>query len=56
MYDNRLRRKVFPIGKYSYALTVPKDLLKLLGWQPGEALEVVPDLGKKRIIVKRYKF
>jgi len=56
MYNPKITRKIFPTGKYSYALTLPKDLIKLLGWQSGELLEVIPDLGKKRVVIRRFKF
>lgn len=52
----KITRKLFGTGKYSYALTLPKDLIKFLGWQSGEILEIVPDVGKKRIVIKRFKF
>lgn len=56
MYNPKITRKIFPIGKYSYALTLPKDLIKLLGWQSGELLEVVPDLRNKRVVIKKFRF
>ena len=56
MYSPRLTRKVFQTGKYSYALTLPKDLIRMLGWQGGQLLEVLPDLGKKKLVIKMYKF
>lgn len=56
MYSPKLTRKIFPTGKYSYALTLPKDLIRMLGWQGGQILEILPDVGKKRIVIKTYKF
>jgi hypothetical protein len=56
MYSPKLTRKIFQTGKYSYALTLPKDLIRMLGWQNGQLLEIMPDLGKKKLVVKIYKF
>ena len=56
MYTPKITRKIFATGKYSYALTLPKELIKLLGWQSGEILEVIPDVRKKRVVIKRFRF
>ena len=42
-------RKLSKVGKYSYAATIPKDLIKKLGWRERQKL-VVKLSGKKLII------
>ena len=43
-------------GKYgqaiSYTITLPKDFVEALGWQPGERLQVVLDTEKREIRVR----
>jgi len=56
MFQNKMTRKIFQTGKYSYIISVPKDLIKFLGWQRGELVEVDLDKSKKRLIVQKYKF
>ncbi|BES82792.1 AbrB/MazE/SpoVT family DNA-binding domain-containing protein [Pyrodictium abyssi] len=36
----RLRAKRTKPGYHSYEITLPKDLVELLGWQPGDRLVV----------------
>ncbi|MDP2685033.1 MAG: AbrB/MazE/SpoVT family DNA-binding domain-containing protein [bacterium] len=52
----KIRRKLFQTGKYSYVVTIPKDLVKELGWQKGDMLEVDFNKTKKQVIVKKFKF
>jgi antitoxin component of MazEF toxin-antitoxin module len=33
-------RKLSKVGKYSYAVTIPKDLIKKLGWKERQKLVV----------------
>lgn len=52
----RITRKIFQTGKYSYVITIPKDLIKHLGWQRGDIVEIDLDAARKRLVVKRFKF
>ena len=54
--NTRIMRKLFQTGKYSYVVTLPKDLIKMLGWGRGELLEVDFNKTNKSIIFKKYKF
>lgn len=56
MFPNKITRKLFQTGKYSYVITLPKDLIRHLGWQRGDTVEVDFDKSKSRIIVKKFKF
>ena len=51
----RLRAKQTKPGYYSYEVTLPKDLVELLGWRPGDKLlvELVEDEDGKRLCLKR---
>lgn len=46
-------RKVTKVGKYSYAITVPKDLIKKLGWR--ERQKVVVELSGKGLRIKDWE-
>ena len=52
----KITRKLFQTGKYSYVITVPKDLIRHLGWQRGDSVEIDLDQAKKRLIIKKFKF
>jgi len=52
----RIKRKLFQTGKYSYVVTMPKDLIKELGWQKGDTLEIDMNKAKKQVIVKKFRF
>ncbi len=54
--NTRVMRKIFQTGKYSYVITIPKDLIKSLGWQRGELVEIDFNQKKKQINIKKYKF
>ena len=54
--ETRIMRKIFQTGKYSYVITLPKELIKQLGWQRGETVEVDFNKNKKQVIIKKYKF
>lgn len=56
MYSTKITRKIFQTGKYSYIVTIPKDLIRHLGWQRGEVVEVELDAAKKRLCLKKFKF
>lgn len=43
-------RKIYKGGKYSYVLSIPKTLLKLLGWREGQFVEVSKN--RKKIEIK----
>jgi bifunctional DNA-binding transcriptional regulator/antitoxin component of YhaV-PrlF toxin-antitoxin module len=51
----RLRAKQTKPGYYSYEVTLPKDLVELLGWQPGDKLlvELTEKDGKKGLFIYR---
>ena len=44
-------------GKYgqsvSYTITLPKDYVEALGWEPGDRLEVILDTEKGEIRVRK---
>ncbi len=42
-------RKITKVGKYSYAITVPKDMIKKLRWREHQKV-VVKQRGKSLII------
>ncbi len=56
MFAHKLTRKIFQTGKYSYIISVPKELIKHLGWQRGELVEVDLDKTGKRLMVQKFKF
>jgi bifunctional DNA-binding transcriptional regulator/antitoxin component of YhaV-PrlF toxin-antitoxin module len=56
MYTNTITRKIFQTGKYSYIITLPKDIIKHLGWQRGEIVEVKLENSKKQLCIKKFKF
>ena len=56
MFPTKITRKIFQTGKYSYIITVPKEIIRYLGWQRGETVEVDLDQSKKRLIVKKFRF
>jgi len=35
-----MRRKIYKGGKYSYVISIPKTLIKLLGWKEKQYVEV----------------
>ena len=48
----RVTRKLSTSGKYSKALNLPREFLKLLGWRQNQNLSVELDKPKKRLIIK----
>ena len=54
MADQVIRKLSFS-GKYSKALNLPREFLKLLGWRQNQNLSVELDKSKKRLIVKDAK-
>ncbi|MFA5134601.1 MAG: AbrB/MazE/SpoVT family DNA-binding domain-containing protein [Patescibacteria group bacterium] len=56
MFPTKITRKLFQTGKYSYVITLPKDLIRHLGWQRGDTVEVDFDRSKSRMIIKKFKF
>ena len=36
-----------------HAVTIPKEFIELLGWKPGDELELVLDLEKREIRIRR---
>ena len=51
----RVVRKLSTSGKYSKALNLPRQFLKLLGWRQNQNLSIELDKTKKRWIVKDAK-
>jgi hypothetical protein len=51
----RVIRKLSTSGKYSKALNLPREFLKLLGWRQNQNLSVELDQKGKRLIVKDAK-
>ena len=51
----RVVRKLSTSGKYSKALNLPREFLKLLGWRQNQNLSIELDKAKKRLIVKDAK-
>ena len=51
----RVVRKLSTSGKYSKALNLPREFLKLLGWRQNQNLAIELDRSKKRLIVKDAK-
>ena len=54
MADKVIRKLSFS-GKYSKALNLPREFLKLLGWRQNQNLSVELDKPNKRLIVKDAK-
>jgi len=42
-------RKIIGLGKYSAIVSIPRELMKKLGWRKGQKLTVTPK-GKKLIV------
>lgn len=43
-------------GSFVYAVTIPKDLIELLGWEKDDQIVMIPDKEDKDILVlKRFK-
>ncbi len=36
-----------------HAVTIPKEYIELLGWKPGDKLELILDLQKQEIRIRR---
>lgn len=36
-----MKRKIYKGGKYSYVLSLPKEIVKALGWKEGQYVEIV---------------
>ena len=51
----RVTRKLSFSGKYSKALNLPREFLKLLGWRQNQNLSVELDKPNKRLVVKDAK-
>jgi antitoxin component of MazEF toxin-antitoxin module len=51
----KVTRKLSTSGKYSKALNLPREFLKLLGWRQNQNLSVELDKTKKSLIVKDAK-
>ena len=56
MYQQKITRKIFQTGKYSYIISLPKELFRHLGWQRGDVVEVDLDKSRKRLIIKKHRF
>jgi len=48
-------RKLSTSDKYSKALNLPREFLKLLGWRQNQNLSVELDKSKKQLIIKDAK-
>lgn len=46
-------RKIYKGGKYSYVVSIPKNLLKLLGWKEGQYVEI--NRNRKKLEIKDKK-
>lgn len=55
MYKIKIIRKIFQTGKYSYVITLPKDIFRHLGWQRGDSVEIDLDKTGKRLIIKKFR-
>ena len=55
MANAQVTRKLSFSGRYSKALNLPREFLKLLGWRQNQNLSVELDKTKKRLIVKDAK-
>ena len=51
----RVVRKLSTSGKYSKALNLPREFLKLLGWRQNQNLSVELNKTKKQLIIKDAK-
>ncbi len=51
----KLRERRSGSGYVSYEVTLPKNLVELLGWKPGELLlvELVEDEGTRKLCLKK---
>jgi len=48
-------RKLTRIGGYSYAITLPMDVVKRFHWQEKQRLELLIDDKKEEILLRDYK-
>ncbi|MFA6098395.1 MAG: AbrB/MazE/SpoVT family DNA-binding domain-containing protein [Patescibacteria group bacterium] len=55
-YHPKITRKIFQTGKYSYIITIPKDLIRYLGWQKGDSIEMDVDKAGKKLLISKFKF
>lgn len=46
-------RKLISLGKYSAVVSIPKEMLRKLGWKRGQKVEV--EVERKRIQIKDFK-
>jgi len=46
-------RKIGKVGKYSYCITIPKDIVQTLGWRTSQ--RVVVGLEGKTIVIRDWK-
>ncbi len=52
-YHQDMLRKIYKGGKYSYVISIPKNLLKLLGWREGQYVEI--NRNRKKLEIKDKK-
>lgn len=52
---DKVTRKLSFSGKYSKALNLPREFLKLLGWRQNQNLAVKLDKKGKRLVIKDAK-
>lgn len=47
-------RKITKVGGYSYAVTLPMDVMRKFGWKEKQRVELIVDEKKKEIKVRDY--
>lgn len=48
-------RKIYKKSKYSYAISIPKELIKEFKWKEKQKLTLIPHPRKKSIEIKDWK-
>jgi bifunctional DNA-binding transcriptional regulator/antitoxin component of YhaV-PrlF toxin-antitoxin module len=54
-YKTKKTRKITKVGGYSYAITLPREIVKKFKWREKQKVELIIDESKEEIIVRDYE-
>lgn len=53
--DKQYARKIIKFGRYSYAVTIPREVIAEFRWQKGQQIELTVDAKSKKLTVADWK-
>jgi hypothetical protein len=53
--QDKFIHKIRRLGKYSYGISFPKEMIKSFGWKEKQKLDLIFDDKKKQILIKDWK-